>query len=141
MNKFDVVRVGVALAVVRGNQVLLHKRKGVHAGGFWAFAGGHLEKWEEIEDCCLRELAEEVGSDFQVENIRFCTLLNTKYPEEDRHYVTIIMVADWVYGVPKVMDTDKCECWEWHDWYNTPNPLMQGLQIMKEKGINPCQTV
>ena len=135
--KFDFVRVGVALITVKGNQVLLHKRIGPHAGGKWAFSGGHLEKWETIEECCFRELKEEAGTDIQVDNIRFLTVLNTMYPEEDRHYLTVFMVADYVSGEAVVMEPDKCECWQWFDWNNLPENLMLGIQMMKDQGINP----
>ncbi len=42
--------VGVAIIVVKGNRVLLGKRKNTHGSGTWQFPGGHLEFNESIED-------------------------------------------------------------------------------------------
>lgn len=128
--------VGLGICVRKNGKILLHKRKGLHAPGFWAFPGGHLEKWESFEDCALRELKEEAGN-IEIKNIKHWIAVNTRFYEEDKHYVVILMVADWVSGEPKIMEPEKCECWEWCDWDNPPSPLMQGLQITKEQGLNP----
>jgi len=129
-------RVGVCLCVRRDNKVLLHKRKGTHAGGTWAFSGGHLEKWETWEKCALREHLEEAG-DMKVTPPKFWTAVNTMFREEGRHYVVICMMSDWISGEARVMEPDKCECWEWYSWNNLPSPLMQGLQILKNQEKNP----
>jgi len=54
-------KVGIGVAVVKGNLVLLGKRKGAHGCGEWAFPGGHLEFCETPEECAYRELIEETG--------------------------------------------------------------------------------
>jgi len=135
-NKYRYVRTGVSLCVRKEGRVLLHKRKGTHAGGTWAFSGGHVEKWETWEECALRETKEEAG-DIEVTTPYFWTALNTMFPDEGRHYTLICMVADWISGEPEVKEPDKCECWEWHSWDNLPSPLMQGLQMLKDQGMNP----
>lgn len=129
--------VGIALCIRRGNQVLIHKRKGKHAPGCWAFVGGHLEMYEDWEQAALREMVEEAGPDIKVCNVKYWTASNTKFHDEGKHYVVIFMVADWVSGEAQVMEPDKCECWEWHDWYTLPEPLMLGLQDLKNRNLNP----
>lgn len=136
---FDYPQVGVAFCICKGNHVLLHKRKGNHAGGTWAFAGGHLEKGETFEECCIREGLEEFGGDLKYTEPLFLTALNTIYTDENRHYVTIIMVANWIDGEPILMEPDKCEEWKWFDWNDLPQPLMQGLQYMKDNNIVPTK--
>ena len=128
--------VGLATCVRKDGNVPLHKRRGKHAHGSWAFPGGHLEKWEAFEECALRELKEEAG-DIEVKNLHFWTVVNTLYRDEDKHYVVVLMMADWVSGEPKVMEPDKCECWGWFDWDDPPQPLMQGLKILRDRGVNP----
>ena len=54
-------RVGVDVIVLKGNKILLHKRKNVGGSGTWAFPGGHLEFNEDIKDCAKREVMEEAG--------------------------------------------------------------------------------
>lgn len=129
--------VGVCLCIRRNDgKILLHKRKGKHAPGTWAFTGGHLEKWESFEECVLREMREEVG-DVNVTKPVYWTTVNTLFRDEDKHYVVVCMVCDYISGEPRVMESDKCECWEWYSWDNLPSPLMKGLQILKDNDINP----
>jgi len=68
-------QVGVGLLIVKGNKVLLGKRKGSHGEGEHAGPGGHLELGETIEECVLRELAEEAGPNIKIKNLRFLCLL------------------------------------------------------------------
>jgi 8-oxo-dGTP diphosphatase len=54
-------KVGIGVAVVKKNFILLGKRKGSHGSGDWAFPGGHLEFGETPHECAYRELLEETG--------------------------------------------------------------------------------
>lgn len=137
MNAHDVPRVGVALIIRKGNQVLLHKRLGHHAPDTWSFAGGHLEKFETWEEAALREMEEEVGSDIKVTHPVYWTASNTRFYDEDKHYIVIFMIADWIEGEAYVTEPDKCACWEWHDWDNLPQPLMMGCQDLVNRGLSP----
>jgi 8-oxo-dGTP diphosphatase len=40
--------IGVAVIVIKEDEVLLGKRKNSHGSGTWAFPGGHLEFKESI---------------------------------------------------------------------------------------------
>lgn len=96
-----------------------------------------MEMWETFEETALRELAEEAGDKIKVTNVQFWTAVNTRFTEEDKHYVVLTMVADWVSGEAEVMEPNKCECWGWYEWDHMPLPLMQGLQILWENQFNP----
>lgn len=115
-------QIGVGLLLVKGNKILLGKRKKSHGEGEYGGPGGHLEPLESFEDCAMRELAEEAGNDIKIKNLRFLCLTNLrKYAP--KHYVDIGMVAEWSSGTPKVMESEKLESWEWHDIDNLPSPL------------------
>ena len=118
-------------------KVLLHKRKGKHASGTWAFPGGHMECWETFEQTARREMIEEAGSDLEINNVRFWTASNTRFFDEEKHYVVLFMVADWISGEAVVMEPEKCEGWEWFDWDNLPSPLMMGIQDIVDRKLNP----
>ena len=117
---YSVPRVGLALAVRRNGYVLLHKRKGKHAPGMYAFPGGHLELNESFEDCALRELAEEAGHSMRVTQPEFWCVENVFFRDNGRHYVTIFMACDYDNGFPEIMEPDKCEEWRWTEWGKAP---------------------
>jgi len=136
MSRYDHPQVGVAMIVRKDNKILLHKRKGALADGYWAFPGGHLEKWEDWDECALRELKEEAG-DLKVTEPKFWTAVNAKFRKESRHYATLFMLCDWIDGEAEVMEPDKCECWEWFSWDDLPDPLMAGIHTLINTGQDP----
>jgi len=131
-------KIGVAIFVRRDNKILMHKLLVPGASfGHWALAGGHLEMFEGVEEGVLRELAEEAGPDVKVTEPEFWTIANVPCLEDNNHYVTLFFVADWISGEAQVMEPDKCEQWGWYEWDNLPDPLMVGIQTLKEKGMTP----
>lgn len=139
MNEFDFPRIGVGVAIRRNNEILLHQRKSAHAFGTWAFPGGHLEKWETFAGAAKRELEEEAGKELIVSQPKLWTVVNTLFTEEDKHYVLIMMISDWISGEAIQMEPDKNAGWDWFTWDNLPSPLILGLQIMEDRGLNPFQ--
>jgi len=113
-------QVGVGLLLVKGSKVLLGQRKNAHGAGEFGGAGGHLEGLETFEECILREVAEELGPDIRLKNLRLnCVTNMRKYAP--KHYVDIGMVAEWKSGEPKVMEPEKIEGWEWFDIDDVPD--------------------
>jgi 8-oxo-dGTP diphosphatase len=122
MNDQNQTKVGVGLFIVKGNSILLGRRKNAHGPGEYAGAGGHLEHLELFEDAALRELREEMGEDIQVRDLKLLSLTNLrKY--RPKHYIDIGIIAEWVSGEPKVMEPDKIESWQWFDMDELPGPL------------------
>jgi len=114
-------QVGVGVIVIRDRRILLHRRKNAHGAGTWSCPGGHLEFGESWEECARREVMEEAG--IRIRNIRFGTATNDIFEKEDKHYITLFMLADHDSGEPKVMEPDKCAGWEWFEWGQLPTPL------------------
>ena len=133
----DLIRpaVGVAVMVIRKEQVLLGKRKGAHGQGTWAFPGGHLEFGESVEDCATREVREETG--MEIHGIRHFGFTNDIFTLENKHYATLFVRAGGVTGQPRVMEPDKCECWEWFRWGAFPSPLFLSLENLLAQGRVP----
>jgi 8-oxo-dGTP diphosphatase len=96
-----------------------------------------MEGWETFEETALRELAEEAGKDIKVTKPQFWTVANTRFYDENKHYVVLFMIADWVSGEPTVMEPEKNAGWEWFNWDNLPSPLMMGLQNLVDRALNP----
>jgi len=57
----DMPMVGVCVFVQKDGKYLLGKRKGSHGAGEYSLPGGHIEKWETINDCAKNEVLEETG--------------------------------------------------------------------------------
>lgn len=119
-------QVGVGLLVVRDGDILLGKRKGSHGAGEYGGPGGHLELGETIEECVIRELAEEAGPDLRIKNLGFLCFINMRR-YMPKHYAHIHMVAEWDSGEPVNTEPDKKENWEWYDPSNPPQPLFGTL--------------
>lgn len=129
------VRVGVAVYILKEGKVLLSKRKGSHAAGVWATPGGHLELGESWEECAKREIAEEVG--IEITNIRLGIVTNDIFATDEKHYITIHMVADYSSGEVQVLEPEKCEGWEWFEWDDLPQPLIVTTQNALGQGFDP----
>jgi 8-oxo-dGTP diphosphatase len=128
-------KIGIGVAVIKGNTVLLGKRLGSHGAGEWSYPGGHLENYETWEECATRELKEEVG--INVTNLRFGFVTNDIFETEGKHYVTICMIADYESGEVIVLEPKKCEEWKWYSWENLPKPLFLPIQNQLLSGFNP----
>jgi 8-oxo-dGTP diphosphatase len=106
--------------IVKDGKVLVGRRKGSHGEGLVAFPGGHLEWFEEYATCAEREVLEETGMTVKFHPLdplqpEFFTT-NNLMVEDDRHYITIFVKADWVSGEPVNTQPNKCKGWEWVDF-------------------------
>ena len=128
-------KVGIGVCVKRGNKVLLHKRKNAHGEGDWCFPGGHLEWKESWEECAIRETKEESGLD--IKNVRFGAVTNDIFEKENKHYITLIMVADYIDGEAERKEPYKCEKWDWFEWDKLPELLFVPMQNLLKQHFNP----
>ena len=134
----DRPKVGVGVIVQKDGKVLLGKRMGAHGEGSWSFPGGHLEGNEKVEDCAQRETEEETG--IRIKNIRKATYTNDIFADENKHYVTLFVLADHDSGEVRICEPEKCEKWEWFEWANLPSPLFIPVENLVKEGFRPSQT-
>ncbi|CAF1852435.1 unnamed protein product [Brassica oleracea] len=133
-------RVAVVVFVVKGNSVLLGKRRSSIGNSTFALPGGHLEfAGESFEGCAAREVMEETG--LEIEKMKLLTVTNNVFKEAPKpsHYVTVFMRATLVdpNQDPENMEPEKCEGWDWYDWLNLPTPLFWPLEKMVKSCFNP----
>ncbi|MCK4715051.1 MAG: NUDIX domain-containing protein [Candidatus Aenigmarchaeota archaeon] len=124
--------VGIGVIVIRDGRFLLGWRRASHGSGTWCPPGGHLEFGETPEDCAKREVLEETG--LRIKNIRFGAVTNDIFGD-NKHYITLNMLADWESGEPTAMEPEKAERWEWFSWDNLPKPLFLSLQNLVKSGF------
>lgn len=131
----NITKVGIGVVVFRNGyqEVLVGKRKGSHGEGEWALPGGHLEYMESFFSTAVRELAEEVGPNFIVRNLRVVSLINL-IEYAPKHYIDIGMACEWISGDPVVMEPHKVDTWEWVSVNDIPTPRFATVERIVEAG-------
>jgi 8-oxo-dGTP diphosphatase len=127
--------VGIAVFIIKYKKILIGKRKSEFGDGMWCLPGGHLEFREDIFDCARREVLEEVG--LKINTLRMGPTTNENNLPNEKHYVTLHVVAEYDSGNPTVMEPDKCYEWRWCSWDNLTKPLFYSLQNFVDKGFSP----
>ena len=128
-------RVGVSVIIKKENKILLGIRKGSHGAGTWAFPGGHVEFGETVFDTAHREVREEVG--IEIDNLKHGPYTEDIFQKENKHYITIFVIADYKSGNVRVMEPGKSEPWEWFDWNNLPDNLFLPIINLKKTEFKP----
>jgi 8-oxo-dGTP diphosphatase len=128
-------RVGIGVLVIKDNKVLMGRRKNAHGDGDWSPTGGHLEFGESFEHCAKREALEEAG--VKLRNVRFATVTNDIFEKENLHYITVIMLADYESGEPRLLEPDKFTEWGWFSWGSMPQPLFLPIRNLLKSGFSP----
>lgn len=118
--------VGIGVMILKEQGVLLLKRKGSHGEGEWCLPGGHLKFGETFEECAKREVLEETG--LEVKSFKLISVSNDlRYLKTDnKHYVTIGIIADYQGGEPQIMEPEKASAIGWFSLDNLPSEFLQG---------------
>lgn len=126
-------RVGVGVLIFNGTKMLLGKRIKSHGTETWSAPGGHLEFGESFEDCAVREVKEETG--LAISTPEFLAVTNDIFKEDDKHYVTIFMVAHYPEDqTVKNLEPEKTAAWEWFDIHSLPDKLFLPLKNLIADG-------
>jgi mutator protein MutT len=99
-------RLAALAVVVRGDQVLLVRRRNEPDAGLWGFPGGHVELGETALHAAARELREEAGVVGQP--IRYLTNIDVIVRDSDDqinfHFLLAAVICDYVSGEPVAAD-------------------------------------
>lgn len=123
--KQGTLHIGVGVLLFRQGKILLGRRIGSHGAGEWAAPGGHLEYGETPAQCACREVAEETG--LSLLTLRAGPWSHTIFPERERQYATLFILAEPDDGNARRMEPDKCEDWIWFVPDSLPEPLFAPL--------------
>ncbi|MGI6247204.1 MAG: NUDIX hydrolase [Pseudochelatococcus sp.] len=83
-----------SIAVFRGPDVLLVRRRNPPAAGLWSLPGGRIEPGETPEAAALRELAEETAVAVQPVSLRFVG----RHDVAAHRFVIAVFAARWQGG-------------------------------------------
>jgi 8-oxo-dGTP diphosphatase len=111
--------VGMGVLVLRGDMLLLGKRRGAHGEGFYAAPGGHIEWGESLAETARREVREECG--LEVQDIRLLAVAT--YMWGQKHYVDVDVVCQAPQGEARNMEPQNCDGWAWYTLNDLPAPL------------------
>jgi 8-oxo-dGTP diphosphatase len=117
------VGVGVGVFVWKDGKFLMGERRGSHGTGTWSVPGGHLEFGESWAETARREVKEETA--LEIANVRLLTVTNDIFENDNKHYVTIWIEADWAAGEPIITEPDKYIGQKWCDFSSLPAPLFE----------------
>lgn len=132
----DRPKVGVGVIVINDNKVLLGKRKGSHGEHTWSFPGGHLEYFEKVKDCALRELKEETGINGELIDDKPVIATNDFFKEDEKHYITLFIRVK-TDEEPELKEPEKCEKWGWFDWDEFPDSLFKPIENLLKRDYDP----
>ena len=115
MNEDPGVRVGATGIIVRNGKVLLGLRgdKCQTARNEWAFPGGRMDYGEDPLTTLSREILEETTLIVQKEDLEFLIWTNEFFPDDKRHYISLVFLVKSSQGEPKNTEPDKCKEWKW----------------------------
>jgi 8-oxo-dGTP diphosphatase len=103
----------VIAVLVRGDAVLLVRRRNPPNRGFWGYPGGRIEPGEPLADATLRELREETGvaADF----LRAFAAVDAIAADAEtgalHHYVLVAGLCRWRAGEPEAADDALEAAW------------------------------
>jgi len=82
-----------------------------------------------------REVKEETG--LEITNLWYGPYTNDIFVDEEKHYITVFVIADCEQGNPEVIEPDKCEEWKWFKWHELPEPLFLPIENLKKMDFSP----
>ena len=124
------MQVGVGVAVLKNDLVLIGKRINSHGAHTWSFPGGHVDFGENPSETGRREVLEETG--VHVTNIQPLAFTSDVFANEKLHYITLFYTASWSRGDAVVLEPGKCLEWIWAPYENLPEPLFLPLVNLKK---------
>lgn len=131
----ELVNVGVGVMLQHEGKYLVGLRKNSHGSGQWGFPGGHLELGETLEQCAVRETLEETG--LCIKNVRFLRMMNFRECLP-KHYIDIIVLADYESGELQVKEPTKCLGWEWKTLDELKN--LSSVWVLCKTAIDALET-
>lgn len=117
----DFPGVGVGLAILRDNKLLLYRRLKAPEAGHWNIVGGKVDHMEAAEQAARREAEEETG--LTIGKTEFVALTEQIIPADRQHWVSLLYRTVDFAGEPRLTEPDKLSDFGWFPLDALPEPL------------------
>ncbi|MGG7518442.1 NUDIX domain-containing protein [Allorhizobium undicola] len=101
----DFPGLGVGLAILRNEKILLYKRRKAPEAGFWNIVGGKVDLFEGAEQAARREAVEESG--LIIGTLEFVTVMEQIIPADGQHWISMIYKTSETEGEPRLAEPEK----------------------------------
>lgn len=124
---YEPVRVGCTILVHRHGRVLIGERGEdcQIASRLYAFPGGRMDFGETPKQAIVRELFEETSLIVKEKDISFLRYCNEYFPEQGKHYVSLVFIIELEEGEPESKEPKKCKEWEWREADHLPKNMFE----------------
>ena len=119
------IGVGCGAAILRGERLLLVKRRKAPEAGLWSLVGGKVDFLERAEEAVVRETREEVGVAIELGPL-LC--LVQMIGIDGQHWVSPVYRAALASGEPVNREPDKIAEIGWFALDAPPAPLAQAAR-------------
>jgi len=100
------IEVSAALVFCNGKLLITQRNANAHLGGLWEFPGGKRETGETFEECLVREIHEELGTEISVGEL--FEEITHAYPEKTVHLK--FFICELILGEPRLFG---CAAFKW----------------------------
>ena len=111
----NIPKIWTGVILIKDGKVLIWKRTNTSLWNnkYW-LPWGHLDFWESILECWIRETKEETWLNINMEDIHILDFTEDFF--EDKHYITFFIIAEKYNWIISISEPDKHKEWEWLDW-------------------------
>ena len=127
----DFPGLGVGLAILRDNRLLLCRRLKAPEAGSWNIVGGKVDHMEAAVDAARREAEEETG--LSIGPIDFLGMTEQILHDENQHWFSLLYVTHVTQGEPQLTEPDKLSDIGWFDLDALPAPLSRFAAVAVSK--------
>ena len=128
----QIIKIGCEVLLIKGDAILLGKRKNCYGEGTWAVPGGHLEYGESLLECIKRELLEELGIDGT--ELELVTMVDNI--DERGHYLHMSFLLKKYLGELQNSEPDLCYEWKFFDISMLPENIFKPHQKILRNYFN-----
>lgn len=139
MKKRYQLKCGVCLILTKiednKEYILLQKRfnTGILDGKYDVSCSGHLEKNETLLEAMIRETKEEIGITIKKEDLFYSSTMHANF--NGIEYLLITFTANKYFGIPSIMEPNKCDELKWFEINNLPENLIDTRKMMIDNYI------